>query len=43
MSKDLGERNDVAFAHPKLAKELEGLFNDWETMLKKNPPPKVIA
>lgn len=43
LSKDLGERNDVAYEHPQLAKELEGLFNDWETMLKKNPPPKVIA
>ena len=43
LSKDLGERNDVAYEYPKLARELEGLFNDWETMLKKNPPPKVIA
>jgi len=40
---DPGERNDLAYQHPQLAKELETLTNEWEAMLKKNPPPKVIA
>lgn len=43
LHKDPGERNDVAYEHPKLAKEMETLTDAWETMIKKNPPPKVIA
>ena len=39
----MSERNDVAYEHPALARQLEELFNDWETMLKKNPPPRMIA
>lgn len=43
LEKDPAERNDIAYEHPRLAKEMEALADAWETMLKKNPPPKVIA
>lgn len=43
LSVDPGERNDLAYQHPKVAKEMEALVNEWEAMLKRNPPPKVIA
>lgn len=43
LAADPGERNDLAYANPAKTRELAGLFNDWETMLKKDPPPKVHA
>ncbi|MBL8241074.1 MAG: sulfatase-like hydrolase/transferase [Bryobacterales bacterium] len=43
LAKDPGERNDIAYEHPQLAHELEKLYDEWEAMLKQNPPPKVIA
>ncbi|MBY0503733.1 MAG: sulfatase-like hydrolase/transferase [Bryobacteraceae bacterium] len=42
LTADPGERNDLAYQNPQLTKELEGLTNAWEAMLKRNPPPKVI-
>ncbi|HEU0123105.1 MAG TPA: sulfatase-like hydrolase/transferase [Bryobacteraceae bacterium] len=43
LAKDPGERKDMAYREPKLTAELSGLYAQWEKMLQKNPPPKVIA
>lgn len=43
LSKDPGERKDVGWRNQKLVAELADKYTAWETMLKKNPPPKVIA
>ena len=43
LSRDPGERNDLAYEYPARAKEMAALFDGWEGIFKKNPPPKVIA
>lgn len=43
LSKDPGERQNLSYKQPKLTAEMAGLYAEWETMLKQNPPPKVIA
>ncbi|MFO0366728.1 MAG: sulfatase [Acidobacteriota bacterium] len=43
LATDPGERNDLSWQHPALTRELAALYQQWETMLKQNPPPKVIA
>lgn len=43
LAKDPGERRDLSYRHPDLTRQMRGLFEDWEKMLAKNPPPKVIA
>jgi arylsulfatase A-like enzyme len=42
LSRDPGERRDVSYRHPQLTRELASLTDQWEAMLKRNPPPKVI-
>jgi arylsulfatase A-like enzyme len=43
LANDPAERRDLSYRHPDITKQLASLHNDWEEMLKKNPPPKVIA
>ncbi|MBM3768264.1 MAG: twin-arginine translocation pathway signal protein [Acidobacteria bacterium] len=43
LSKDVGERVNVSWKYPEVTRELSKLYSEWETMLKKNPPPRVIA
>jgi len=43
LSKDPGERRNVAWRNPEVTKEISSAYAAWEEMLKKNPPPKVIA
>jgi arylsulfatase A len=43
LAADPSERKDLGFQHPEKIVTLRKEMQDWEAMLKKNPPPQVYA